>query len=83
MKNKKVCNKTRSPPTSLLSKGQGTEHTTVKLSIGARERVLEYFEPFAVIAQLETDKPKNLTSLLNLNAFNRRIPLNSLSRQLH
>ena len=29
MKNKKVCNKTRSPPIE----GQGTEHTTVKLPI--------------------------------------------------
>ena len=34
MKNKKVCiNKTRSPPASLLLKGQGTEHTTVKWPI--------------------------------------------------
>ena len=32
MRNKKVCNKTRSPPASLLFKGQGTEHTTVKWS---------------------------------------------------
>ena len=31
--NRKVCNKTRSPPASLLFKGQGTEHTTVKWSI--------------------------------------------------
>ena len=31
--NKKVCNKTRSPPASLLFKGQGTEHTTVKWSV--------------------------------------------------
>ena len=30
MKNKKVCNKARSPPASLQFKGQGTEHTTVK-----------------------------------------------------
>ena len=30
MKNKKVCNKTRSAPASLLFKGQVTEHTTVK-----------------------------------------------------
>ena len=28
-KKKKVCNKTRSPPASLLFKGQGTEFTTV------------------------------------------------------
>ena len=33
MKNKKVSNKTRSPPSSLLFKGQGTEHTTVKWPI--------------------------------------------------
>ena len=33
MKNKKVCNKTRSPPSSLLFRGQGTEHTTVKWPI--------------------------------------------------
>ena len=33
MKNKKVCNKTRSPPASLLFKGKGTEHTTIKWSI--------------------------------------------------
>ena len=32
MKNKKVCNKTRSLPSSILFKGQGTEHTTVKWS---------------------------------------------------
>ena len=32
MKNK-VCNKTRSPPASLLFKGQGTKHTTVKWPI--------------------------------------------------
>ena len=30
MKNKKVSNKTKSPKSSLLFKGQGTEHTTVK-----------------------------------------------------
>ena len=30
MTSRKVCNKTRSPPASLLFKGQGTEHTTVK-----------------------------------------------------
>ena len=29
MKNKKVCDKTRSPTSSLLFKGQGTEHTAV------------------------------------------------------
>ena len=29
MKNKKVCNKTRPPPSSLLFKGQGTGNTTV------------------------------------------------------
>ena len=34
MKNKKVCNKTRSRPGSLQFKGQGTEHTTVKWPIG-------------------------------------------------
>ena len=33
MKSKKVCNKTRSPPSSLPFKGQGTEHTTVKWSV--------------------------------------------------
>ena len=33
MKNKEVCNKTRSLPSSILFKGQGTEHTTVKWSI--------------------------------------------------
>ena len=33
MQNKKVCNKTRSPPASLLFKGQGTEPTTVKWPI--------------------------------------------------
>ena len=33
MKSRKVCNKTRSPPASLLFKGQGTEHTTVKWPI--------------------------------------------------
>ena len=33
MKNKKVCNKTRSPPASLLFKGQGTGHTTAKWPI--------------------------------------------------
>ena len=33
MKSRKDCNKTRSPPASLLFKGQGTEHTTVKWSI--------------------------------------------------
>ena len=31
MKNNKVCNKTRSPPVSLLFKGQGTEHTTQEI----------------------------------------------------
>ena len=38
--NRKVCNKTRSPPASLLFKGQGTEHTTVKWSI------TKFKEPF-------------------------------------
>ena len=33
MKNKKVCNKTRSLSASLLLKGQGTEHTTVKIMV--------------------------------------------------
>ena len=33
MKNKKVRNKTRSPRTLLLFKGQGTDHTTVKWPI--------------------------------------------------
>ena len=33
MKSRKVCKKTRLPPASLLFKGQGTEHTTVKWSI--------------------------------------------------
>ena len=35
MKSKNVCNKTRSAPASLQFKGQGTEHTTVKLPIKA------------------------------------------------
>ena len=30
MKSRKVCNKTRSPPASLVFKGQGTEYTAVK-----------------------------------------------------
>ena len=30
MKSRKDCNKTRSPPASILFKGQGTEGTTVK-----------------------------------------------------
>ena len=38
MKNKKVCNKTRSPPASLLFKGQGTEHTTVKWPIKKQQQ---------------------------------------------
>ena len=33
MKNKKVCNETRSPPASLLFKGQSTEHRTLKWPI--------------------------------------------------
>ena len=33
MKSRKVFNKTRSRPVSLLFKGQGTEHTTVKWPI--------------------------------------------------
>ena len=33
MKNNKICNKTGSLPSSILFKGQGTEHTTVKWSI--------------------------------------------------
>ena len=35
LKSSKVCNKTRSPLASLLFKGQGTEHTTVKWPIEA------------------------------------------------
>jgi len=34
MKSRQVCNKTRSPPAWRLFKGQGSEHTTVKLPIG-------------------------------------------------
>ena len=37
MKGRKVCNKTRSPSASLLLKGQGTEHITVKWPIGRHE----------------------------------------------
>ena len=33
MKGREVCNKTRSPSASLLFKGQGTEHITVKWPI--------------------------------------------------
>ena len=33
LKSRQVCNKTRSPPSSRLFKGQGTKHTTVKWPI--------------------------------------------------
>ena len=33
MRSRKVCNKTRSPPASILFKGQGTKHTIVKWPI--------------------------------------------------
>ena len=48
MKNKEVCNKTRSPRASLLFKGQGTEYTTVKWPI----EIHFYFETHSEIAEI-------------------------------
>ena len=46
MKNKKVCNKTRSPPALLLFNGQGTEHKTVKWSVELTPQKLHCTSPF-------------------------------------
>ena len=43
MKSRKVCNKTRSPPASLLFKDQSTEHTTVKWPLHRIESSLIWY----------------------------------------
>ena len=60
--NRKICNKTRSPPASLLFKGQGTEHTTVKWSIA------KFKEPFEMSSWPSHPKPsvfELLSQILN------------------
>ena len=44
MKSRKICNKTRSPPASLLFNGQGPEHTTVKwpIALSSEQRFVEW-----------------------------------------
>ena len=70
MKNKKVCNKTRSPPASLLFKGQGTEHATVKWPI------LKHTTPQALTA-LKTIKSR-LSLIVQVNVvLNRTVVVDS------
>ena len=65
VKNREVCNKTRSVPASLLFKGQGTKHTTVNL------RFLRFSPIFSGISVSLTLKLKNLKLSTNLNVFNK------------
>ena len=47
MKNRKICNKTRLPPASLLFEGQGTEHATVKwpIALSTEQRFAQWIAP--------------------------------------
>ena len=73
MKIKKVCNKTRSPPASLLFKGQGTLHTTVKwpiiqLILGIRKTSREAADP-RVIRRHRIGRPNAMASVTSDEAF--------------
>ena len=66
---RKVCNKPKSPPASLLFKGLGTEHTTVKFGGVARSHTRATREKRCECEGREKKLPWNLKLLIQTSSF--------------